>query len=131
MTTSEELEREIERLSRERDVAVSLEFAEAETALEQQKLNEEAQRVAKEEAIKRSLEAHERQRIEDIKREQDWWEWQRANCYIPAKGGYGSMGLCQSFLQNIFDSDQQGCDWCFQCQRGWKNPSWLAGLVHS
>ena len=51
------------------------------------------------------------------------------SCFVAAPGEFGRYGLCATFM-SICRQDSQPIDMCNQCLFGYRNPYWLAGVVH-
>lgn len=125
--SSEEIDEEIAGLRRELELRIAQEAKDAEAILARQRADEKLRQEQEAEALKHRLEAHERQLIEDDRQSQLWWQERRRTCYVPATDAlFRAWELCQAFIDSL-ESEAQRCDWCSQCQYGYKNPGWLAG----
>lgn len=130
MRTAEEIRLEIARLEAEADSAHERDRRREEQSLEAEKHAEIARSRAAELAVQRSLEAHERRMVEDVERAEAEWRELRENCYRPAPGRLGSLGLCDGVVSPLRNQDIQVADWCSQCQYGYANPNYSPALKY-
>lgn len=119
--TSEQIDRELQALSIEHDQSFAREQREEVRRQEAEKQAEQRRREEQDRATKAWLATEEAKRKEEIRQGEQWWNNLRLNCFNPATGQFGDWGICQSFLRAYADSENQPCDWCYQCRCGWVN----------
>lgn len=76
--------------------------------------------------VQQRIAVAERKQTEDIEKDLAWSATIRETCFVtPIDPLFKSWGLCQSFL-----AEQRQGTFCHQCERGYSNPHFKAGLVH-